>query len=351
MTNLLVEHVSPDELLIAHAEDDGRSIHFYVSGAKNRDFGVRSCWVRNLAPAPESLDVEGMKRGEAPLLPARYCKHPQAAPRPEASRLRVVWFEDCVSAALLEGDEVLAIIPAWSGERGFSGYARDCAEENPLAWPLLPTNRLLEQVRAAEAYWHSWENDPWSGFQNASLSVVERQLGRVANYYAIDGGLWPPRALLRVPTDKATALLTLGMGLRCQPRVDGEPENASPPRRIELGLAVDEATFTSAGERLMRYLSGQSTYPWYFATCLGGGHTLPCDALPGFEAMLLCESPAGAPGMQVLHAWGEPIRRLWMIPITGSEREFAMAQGSQVLLERLTAAGAGWCHRQRRPVA
>ncbi|MCY1075965.1 suppressor of fused domain protein [Archangium lansingense] len=350
MTNILVEHVSPDELLVASAEDDGRSIYFYISGAKNRDFGMRSCWVRNLEPAPATLDMEGMKRGVAPMLPARYCKHSQAAPRPVTSQLRVVWFEDCVSAALLEGDEVLAIIPTWSGERGFSGYARDCAEENPLCWPLLPSNRLLERVRAAEAYWRSWENDPWSGFRDAGVTLVERQLGRVSNYYAIDGGAWPPRALLKVPTGKATALLTLGMGLRCQPRVDGESEDASQPRRIEFGLAVDEATFASAGERLMRYLSGQSTYPWYFGTYLGEGHTLPCDALPGFEAMLLCGAPAGAPRMEVLHAWGEPVRRLWMMPITEAERELAMAQGSQVLIERLTAAGAGWCHQQRRPV-
>lgn len=74
------------------------------------------------------------------------------------------------------------------------------------------------------------------------------------------------------------------------------------------------------------------------------GTRLPRQRLP------LSEHHAGVPRMDVLHAWGELVWRFWMMSITDGERELAMTQGSQVLLERLTAAGADWCHRQRLPV-
>jgi hypothetical protein len=89
----LLETTSPNGDVQAIVEESGGAVHFYLWGAPDSGFGVRSCWVRNLVPAPETIDREAMKTGHAPLMPRRSCAHPGGALRPVPAELKAVLFE------------------------------------------------------------------------------------------------------------------------------------------------------------------------------------------------------------------------------------------------------------------
>jgi len=76
----LLEEVSPHGNVQAIVEQDDRVAHFYLWGGPDSSFGMRSCWVRNLKPAPADLKVADMRAGAAPMLPRPRCKHPEGAP-------------------------------------------------------------------------------------------------------------------------------------------------------------------------------------------------------------------------------------------------------------------------------
>ncbi len=355
--SVLIESISPNGNVQALVEQYDDCCYLYLHGAPEVDLPLRSCWVRNLGPAPETLDVEGMRTGNAPMLPAGSCGHPKGAPRLRPEDLEIVWFEEGDGAALLERDEILAIVPGWGGVKGFEGYARDCTAQTPLCWPLgsPATNVLFARVARARDWWASWDKgNPWLPVQAGNIEALERALGSHTNYYAIDGGNWPPKAMLRFKIDGGVAVATCGVGLRPQPTVETTAADPSRMRRIELGMAVDDATFSAFGDEVMTYISGQANLPWHRYTWLGEGHTIPCDAFAkapadsAFSAILLTAHPRGAPAIDLPSLRGDPVNLLWAVPITQPERELAMAAGSAHLLERMNQAGSPWLHRRTR---
>ena len=343
--DILLEQVSPDDRIQAVVEQDGRVAYFYLYGAPESGFGMRTCWIRNLGAAPDSLDKQAMQAGVAPMLPRQYCLHPDGASALDASALSVVWFEEGDGAALLEHGSVVAIIPGWSGQGGFHGYAVDCTAESPLCWPLADDNVMHERVRRAGLSWSAWDREPtpWSTIEQAQLASYATQIGPREKYFNIGGDAWPPRGLLRIPVQGGVALVTVGLGLRPQPAVEQAMENPTGHRRIELGAALS-AAFGEHADMFSRYLSGQCQLPWTKRTWLGPHHTVPCDALPGtgFTAVLLCRTFYGAPLLTLPAFGGDSVNLLWAIPITSAEREFAMANDGAALAGLLEKAGAGW---------
>lgn len=352
----LLEDVSPNGNVTALVEATRDVVYFYLSGLEETGLGIRSVWVRNLRPAPATLKKEDMERGVPPMLPAPVCAHPNGARLPEASKLRIVWFEEGDAAALLEGDELLAAIPSWSGINGFDGYARDCTGEGPLAWPLKEATAIYDRVARAEAFWRSWEpgHAHWPQVQEAFLDEYERVFGKHTKYWGIDGGKWPPKAIALFETDQAMVLLTLGVSIRPMPRVEMSHEDPASHRRVELGVAIDRRL---ASEQVVadvaRYISAQSNLPWTFYTWLGHGHTVQCEPCPvggDFAAMLLLKHPPGAPAVAMPNYRGDPVNLLWMTPIAPAEWQLAQVQSGGELFDRLRSAGAVWPHRQRASV-
>lgn len=356
----LIGSVSPNGNVEAVVEQYDDCCYFYLHSAPDTVLPLRSCWVRNLRPAPETLDVAKMRAGNASMLPAHSCAHPEGAVPLRSEDLEIVWLEEGDAAALLERGEILCVIPAWAGTKGFEGFARDCIQDDPLCWSLgtPETNVLFERVCQARSWWTSWDTGaPWFAIQEGTVSALERVLGKHTNYYAIDGGNWPPKAMLRFRNDRGVILVTCGVAIRPQPTVEMTVEDPCPLRRVELGIAVDDATFSTAGEEIMRYLSGQTNLPWHRHTWLGEGHTIPCDAFAkadankAFTAVVLARQPRWAPTSDLPYLRGDPVSLLWAVPISETERIFAMENGSAELLERLAAAGFGWMHSaQRRTV-
>ncbi len=78
---ILCSSVSPNGNIEAVAEEDDRVVYFYLFPQPGTSFSMKSCWVRNLATAPENLDVDGIRQGMPPLLPRSLCRHPEGRQR------------------------------------------------------------------------------------------------------------------------------------------------------------------------------------------------------------------------------------------------------------------------------
>lgn len=340
MTEVLFEEVSPLGNVQAVVEADEGACYFYLFGAPESDFGMRSVWVRNLAAAPATLDVASMKAGLPPLNPAVHCRDPRAGRPPERGELRVCWLPEGNGAALYDARGLLAVIPPWSGEKGFDGYAREAVGEGPVAWALPTTDALQRRFEKAAEFWASWDDDPWPAFQERYCSAFDKALGPHSNYYAIDGGKWPPRALLRLPHRSGIALVTIGVCLLPQPNVERHMEDPGDFRRIELGVLLPSDFGDADVNRFGGYLSGQAGLPWHKFTWLGPGHTIPCDSWRStkYTSALLVREHRHLPAMQLPSMMGDPVSVLWFVPITDTERQLAIESGSSALLARLPAS-------------
>ena len=356
---VLLEEVSPNGNITAVVEQDERVAYFYLWPAKETNLTMRSCWVRNLVSAPHELDVTGMEDGQAPLMPRAYCTQPAGEPPLNRESLRVVWSEEGDAAALSENGELLAVIPSWSGTDGFHGFSRAATGNGPLACELgtPASNVLFERFRKAAEYWASWDDKEfWTKYRDKMLESLEAQLGKHSKYFAIDGGEWPPKALIQFNSQAQTVLVTLGMSLRPQPAVEMHVENPGDCRRIELAVCLPSSSSPEQVHAVAGYLSGQSGFPWNYYTWLGRGHTMPADVfaqLSGnrFPFALLSTDLPDVPRLQLPPFRGDPVSVLWLLPISEHERGIAMEDGSQALLDRFAEAGVmGIASFGRKPV-
>ncbi len=340
---VLIESWSPVCDIQAFAEESQSCVYFYLwinPGKENPQ--VRGCWVCNTRPAPEALDKAAMDRGEAPMMPAGQCRHDLGGIRLRREELSIVWLEEGDAAALLEGDRILALIPGWAGQGGCHGYARYAAGTGSLAWELAQAEAALApRVARSRAYWERMAGESggyWPELQEKGLGAMEEFFGPHEKYYAIDGGQFPAKALVTGRRAGRRYAFTLGVSALCQPAVEQFwQDQASQHRRIELGFAAGEDLPEEAWMGMLNWLSAQSGLPWRYLSWLGHGHTIPCNRLPGFEAVLFLDPRelAGIEGPELPPVMGEPVSLLWAVPLTPEEYYFARtAESSTALLSR-----------------
>jgi len=338
MAETLLEEVNPNGNIQAVVESDDDVCYFYLFAAPDIQFGMKSVWVGNHSRAPEALEIERMEAGSPPQNPARHCRHSAGRAALVADDLRVVWLPEGNGAALYERDEILAIIPPWSGTDGFHGYARDNIGVGPVAWELDPDNVLLERFKQAQSYWRNWEDEAfWPSIQSSQIAQLQRVFGSHTKYYAIDGGQWPPKAVVLFAWKDRTILVTVGVALRPQPNVEMATETPEQLRRIELGTVLPGGWSEEAVQGFASYIGGQSKLPWCKYTWLGPGHTLPCDSWqnPDHTAALLQHEHSGACQVALEKFLGDPVNVLWFVPISEEERQVAINQGSERLKSRV----------------
>jgi hypothetical protein len=338
---IVIEETSPHGNLEAILKQDDRVAYLYLRALDREDLGIRSCWIRNLASAPESVDIDGMHSGIAPMMPAENCARPEGQDPLDASGLSLEWFPEGDGVAVIDDGEVLAVVPPWSFDGNFPGYARDAIGEGRFAWEMPTSPHLPERVAAARRFWLAWEDgNPWDACQSAFLNEYERAIGKHDRYFAIDGGNWPPRALIRANTEKGTFLLSLGISLRPQPQVELFCENPADLRRFELVACLAPGVAEESIMAFADFLSRTASLPWRQLTFLGHGHTIGCDAfakdplLAQFVAVLLVEQPPEAPDINPPRMDGEKVTLLWAVPITAHEREIARQERSKELIRR-----------------
>jgi hypothetical protein len=208
-------------------------------------------------------------------------------------------------------------------------------------------NTLFQRIRKAKEFWEGWNETSWPSIQTRLVDAVAARLGPPTKYYAIDGGHWPPKALLRIERQDTTCLVTVGVSIPSQPAVEQYSETPEQLRRFELAMAIRTDLFIQNERGILSYVSAQTTLPWAHRTWLGDGHTIPCDQIPGglhrFPFVLLLRSPVGAPAIDLGSYRGDRINLLWMVPITSEERAFAEAHGTSELLGRTTESQP-WVH-------
>lgn len=325
LTGVLFE-CSPYGNLDAIVQHDQRSVYFYLHG--DEPFGTRACWIRNLIEGPYVLSQQDMEAGLPPVMPRTHCVSAAPATVPDPQSLQIVWFEEGNAAALYENEELIAVIPPWSGTDGFHGYAAACAAESPLAWPLVNRDQLLKRLANARQFWDacaSEERHPYGQLHTQLLEAYDQKFGSRLKYFALDGGTFPPRgaAVYRDGGGDGgklrTVIVSSGMSFRPQPNVEMSVENPADLRRIELAIELPAELDEAGWEPFLKQLSGLVAYPWQAFTWFGPGHT--CQ-FPAFAEISQFDSAKFVPeselnegnAMELPDFREDPVSLLWLVP-------------------------------------
>lgn len=340
---ILLEEQSPLCPITAIVEQDNRVVYFYLWGSEESDFGVKSCWVRNLKMAPDKLEEKLIKKGIPPMLPKAFCKQPDGQGKIDKNDLAIVWTEEGDAAALILKNEIISIIPSWGGQNGFFGYAKDCIGHGDFAWELSESNAFIKRIEKCLEFWKSWENElsPFNIQQPLILKSYEQVFGAHDKYYAIDGNKWPPRGLyLRQGTSK-TVFATVGLSLIPMPMVEMHSENRFESNRIELGILLDASLSEKAIQQIAEWISWQVTIPWKNITFLGEDHSIGFPQIDNskLNSVILTNKITSLPVPELEPYRDSKINFLWMVPISEKERDVMINNGSDSILEKLNEIG------------
>ncbi|HXZ75186.1 MAG TPA: suppressor of fused domain protein, partial [Streptosporangiaceae bacterium] len=293
---ILLDSESPYGSRRVVVEYDGATTAAYLHDA---DAIVGAAWVANHQQAPASTDLSRLDAGRAPLMPAGHTKHPGGRPPLDARGLRALWFEEGDGVAIIEGGQLLAVIPGWSDmSRGMPGYSRDVLGQSPFGWSLDDAMEGLgPRADRATAFWR-WRQreDSWAGFQQSMLGHLLARLGPGARYWNVGSGKLPSVGVSeRPPTEQRpyTVLSTLGMSCQRMPVVEQVMEDPSGCARIELAIAT-----TMPSPEVARIFLWLAQYPWRAVTWFGAGHSIHWYHEPatfplggGNEGVLLLDDP------------------------------------------------------------
>ena len=274
---ILLESKSPNCPLYLIVEENENCTYIYLNKMKDGEIESIICggWVRNHKESQTTTDNSNMD-GEYPLmLPGDYCNHPQGKARLNPDDLEAVWLEDGDGVALLEKGEILSIIASWCNTE-FPPHAKDCTIGNPFAIPLTEENVLINTVKRAQEFWRSWDEDHWTLFRDERSQLLESYFGQHKNYYAIDRGEWPIKAMARYEIGDITYLVTIGVSIIPQPTVDLYTETPEDFRRFELGLAIKTDELMKKEMTILEFCSMVTRIPWDNIAWLGHGHTTEC---------------------------------------------------------------------------
>ncbi len=340
---ILLEERSPICPITAIVEQDTNVVYFYLWGSESSNFGVKSCWVRNLKEAPETIDESELKKGNPPMQTKQFCRFSKGQEKLKKEDLEIIWFEEGDGAALLLNQKIIAVIPAWSGFGGFKGYARDCIGEGEFSWELKPNNEIYKRVELANKSWQVWEFEPnpFTAEQPRILDVYTEQFGKSEKYFSIDGIDWPPRGLYLRIGDLKSVFATVGLSLFPMPTIEMQVANRFDHHRIELGMILNKKIDEQETKDLANWISGQAAIPWQNVTFLGEGHTINFEVFSAekFNSVLLTNSLDCLPTPDLGEYRESTINFLWMIPITQKERAHIRENGSEILIKRLNKLG------------
>jgi Suppressor of fused protein (SUFU) len=351
-SGILLEAGSPYGSRRVVVESDGATTAAYLhDGAAV----VGAAWIANHKQAPAATDMSRLAAGKAPLMPAAHTKHPAGRPPLDPRTLRALWFEEGDGVAIIEGGQLLAVIPGWSDmARGMPGYSRDVIGQTPFGWSLDDAMEGLgPRADRATAFWR-WRqrDDSWASFQRSLLGHLLARLGPGARYWDVGGSKQPPVGVSERPPNGQrdyAVLSTVGMSCQRMPAVEQAMEDPSGAARIELALATTLPSPDAA--RVFLWLA---QYPWRAVTWFGTGHTIRWYHEPatfplgrGHEAVLLLDDPSALLGPEVpdlggFTVGGDPVRWLWILPITERERVIAKERGAPSLITQLAAQRRSW---------
>ncbi|MEM9548511.1 MAG: suppressor of fused domain protein [Bacteroidota bacterium] len=340
---IILEERSPLCPITAIVEQDNRVAFFYLYGPDQSHFAVKSCWIRNLQGAPVEVEEKLMDEGIPPMMPKKFCKFPEGQQKLEKDNLRIIWTEEGDSAALLENNEIIAIIPIWGGQNGFFGYARDCISEGTFASELKSENVFPIRIKKAEAFWKSLSEDttPFMIEQPKLLKYYNETFGKSDKYYAIDNSEWPPKGLYLRKGESKIVFATVGLSLIPMPTVEMYYDNPFDFHRIEFGIILEAKLSDDDLQNIAEWISGITDIPWDNITFLGEGHTVSFKPLKAskFSSAVLTKKLNVLPKPNLQKYRDSEINFLWMVPISERERNHIMENGSDEVIEKLGEIG------------
>jgi hypothetical protein len=296
--------------------------------------------------------MKEMEKGKNPVMPGKHCANPASPPQLDAENFDIVWFEEGDCAALLYKDEPIAVIPAWCtpGLSTTLGYSKEFVGEEfigikPLK-DILP--RLSKRIELAKKFWSDWEEESkWEQFLKSHTEVLEKAFGPHTKMYSIDNSQWPPKVILQFEQDNAYILVTVGVSIMAQPRVELFMNNFSEIRRAEWGMAISKEIADKVSiEKIGEYLSKCVCLPWDQLLWLDEGRTIECDLFP--PSVLLTKQRLSAPKITLPDFRGDPVNLLWAVPLTTQEATFLQTHNSSELFPLLEKAGCTWIHKNRK---
>lgn len=339
-SNILLESRSPVCDIQAIVEETDKNCYLYLWFFPGTDKAfVKSCWICNTQPAPDELDIDGMKNGIAPSMPKEYVLHDINGMRLEQEGLELIWLEEGDGAALIQGEELICVVPGWSGYKGFHGYSAYAKGTAPFAWELTQALTLLSgRVAKSKAYWAGFDldGDYWNVAQKQYIKTLTDFFGDYRKYYAIDDGAFPPRALITGEKNEICYCITAGISLLTMPVVEQYyHDNPNDFRRIELGYAVVKRHEPSM-QVMQSYISAIKNIPWDEITFLGHGHTIPFHGIKGYSAVWLLNSELleGIDTPKYEKIQGDKVNLLWLVPLKENEYEWIKEHSSEEALER-----------------
>ncbi|MEU5878230.1 suppressor of fused domain protein [Spirillospora sp. NPDC047279] len=356
--SVVLEEVSPYGSRRLVVETDGVVSAAYLRDPSNAVIGA--VWVANHTAAPEEFDRSRLEAGLAPQLSVEHVDHPEG--RPALGPLETVWFEEGDGVAILEAGDLVCVIPGWSDmERGIPGYSRDAIKQSPFAFPLADED-FGPRLERARAHWKDVHAEgSWADFQQSVLGHLLQRLGPGGHYWHDVGrqlrdGLAPTVGVSERPARGGrdfTVLSTVGMSRQRMPTIELYEDDVAPYSRIELALAT-----TLPSQRAGSIFPWLAQYPWRSITWFAPGdvvkwyheaRTFPLNTSEQaeWEGVLLLDDPsrlAGPvdPGLAGLNVQGDPVRWLWLVPITGEEHNYAKNEGSDALVRRLAQQSRSW---------
>ena len=342
---VLISTHSPICDIEALVEQDDQTCYFYLWRHPNTDHSsMVSCFVSNVASKAKAISLEEWRNSNIegpPTIPYEYVTHSTDGLAFTPDQLEIVWTTEGSGAGLLCEGELIAFIPEWSNEE-CPGYSNYISGTTPYGWEMTQAkDNLQKQLNDGKRFWQAVSEDYWREFQQSHLTKIEEFVGATNQYYAIDGGHFPPKALVTAEQGNVLYGITLGVSALRQPMVEGFYQEKTPDfSRIELGFACNkdkEQNFMPMLERM----SGWAQMPWGNITSLGHGHTISCNAIEGFAAVWLLNANLLSPGASPAYApaFGERINLLWAVPITQEEYDFLKSYNMEKIFPLTFAKG------------
>lgn len=349
----LLSEPSPYGSCRVTVESDRMVTAAYVLDAEGH---VRSVlWLANHLPAPHHLDQKRVDDGLLPPMPAGHTRHQEGRRPPSRRSLGTVWFPDGDGVAITERGVPLGVLSGWPDETSHvPGYSRGALGRTHMAWTLDGEDALEDRVVAARDFWR-WHagKQSWTQYQGSVLFHLERQLGPGERYWSVDGDQLPRVGLIEHPPSAQRPFGVLStVGMSCQ-RMPLRRQYAGPEsERIEIAVATSR-TYEPAVD-LFTWLG---RYPWRWRTRLGAGHYLAWDTTlgrfplgDGWEGLLMLADPGvllgpAVPDLSGFTVGGDPVRWLWLVPLTRGECTIAAEQGTDILADELRLSGRDWITR------
>lgn len=326
---ILISSVSPLCPIDAFAENDGQTCYFYLQKfPKSKKSELIPCFVCNTVGSEQETSLDEWYKHHdwhAPMIPYSQVSHDKGGMTLSPDELEIVWTREGSGAGLLYRNELIAFIPEWADVDNICGYSKYIIGKTDFGWEMTNAQPHLDNViAAAKDFWSKMDEDFWPELQQSQLNSIESFMGEHDKYYAIDGGKFPPRALVTGEKDGIKYGFTLGMSLLRQPMTECfYMEKTDDFTRVELGFscsAEQEKAFMSVLQRM----ASSATLPWAQITSLGHGHTITLKGVSGFPAAWLINDnllPEGnSPEYEPVY--GERVNLLWLVPITQEQYDY-----------------------------